>query len=914
MAYIRRRYFAWKNELDAPDRALHAREDEAVFDCKIFDKEGEYPQAELEILNPYKGLGSYPKEWGLISFDVVHEDGTVEWVPFFQGKLQEWPISIRNDFITINLKNEPSDAIDRREDVLAPARVIPFYDLAFLGGSEDPVDKPEVSLEARAALVHWDRLDGAASLVSIIDAPDTFEIGENWFGDSLKFTSDPSPLDVVSVRAVVQWTHPVRFDYPYVVFGRTMTPRSIEKGFPKPGTSLGNGYTVKYSFYAEGPFDTPMYYVNHSKTATGGLGNLGRVQQTNAEYVQRLSFIAQITVAVAYDISRVERARVDVVWNGQTSAPQKRGRVRVIPVQISGYNVAGYRPYRPNTEYREGDIVLYAGAIYSAVEDFTSSDSFGNDQAYAPPPDYINEPRWQIANSSDDLRAGSTIFGTPRGYQLTQHLALIGHAELAKSRRHINVEVPMPFADALGAKASMMGHVVGPFPGRDATGKIVSIDFVTNASDEQATIRMKSVPGTGEDAIGSGSEGGGEIDRDIYYGTDPSNIYTPASKYQAGGVDLPRPSWWPAEYSWPPRMQEDPLGLYVYSQRPPMANPFNPPGGFPAVKPSWWPGIGDYDYYSWPPVEGEGVFGYLFSSESSSTMAASSDDEDDDALTEDVEETWDGDDYLEFYEGPAGGWGPRPDASLYPPERSWPPVKEEDSLGLYTRSFSYREANGFYYEVLPPAGRQPLLTIDPYVEPDGGWPPQPSWWTHTKDYGSGITFDFSIGTYPPTREEDIWGLYRIAPDRDQFAFPDDPDEDFDGTFVKPSPPKWDWLGLPDTNFPVQGIITDVIKNEIIYSGDEQDYILRSANHGFWGGAGPIRQYPRPEDANQTAGPRHPTPPEDGFTPGRWLPEMETSIEFTCRDMSGFATDTGYKMRVLWNGPKHVNVRASSYDS
>lgn len=910
-AYIAKRHFAWlSGPLELITAATHARQDEHVYRAVITEEEGAYPLAEVDLLNPRAGLYAEDrKQWFCIAFTVVR-NGAVTFEPQFVGRVQDWPVSAQGDYVTLRATAEPLDALELREAVLEPARVAPFYDVAFVG-SEDPVDRPEINLEARAALVHWDRVTLQPALVSTINAPVTFDMGTLWFGDQLDFSSRPGVPDAISVRLRVNWRQPVRYQTSIDVFGRTMTPGSVADDWPKAGASLGNGYTVLQSDYYEGQYDYVSYEVYHDRSQSGGVGQLGRLTPNPREVVQRLQFVADMSVQVEYEVQRSELIRVDVLWNGQASAPDKRGRVRVINVDVDAGALGLGQPWRSQKSYVKDSLATYAGLLWTNPKAFKSGDTFAADQSYADPDTGGIEPRWIRADPGGDLRFGRLFAGTARGFACIKHMALIGSTAISTDRRHVNTSVTRPLGDTLGIRCSMMGRVEGPaFPGGQVRGKVVGYTLESADEGETATVRLASVPGTGLSPIPDDGGNPEPINRDIYYGTDPDGIYAPARYKDQQGNFYPRASWWPIEYSWPPRMQEDPWGLYVFSNRTPMTDPFSPPGGFPEAVPPYWVSY-DFDdggssndgyYFSWPPTPTEYVWGYMFSphvldaSSMATTMAIEAADEDDDEdppLTEDYLEIWDGDDWAGFYVEPEGGWGPRPDAAVYPPERAWPPSKEQDSFGYYTFYNSARTAEGFYDEVIAPAGRQPLLTINPYEEPATGWPPKPSWWTRVVDYG-GFTFAYDLASWPPQREEGLWGFDRIPPSNDRYTNPEEPENPGNGivgTLVKPSDAEWDWLILPDVSYGVWQEPYDLFKQEITYSGEEQDYILRSPDHAFW----------------ETRAPKPGTP---GFSPTKWLPEMETAVKITAKDVSNLSATADFRMNVLWNGPKHVDLYAA----
>lgn len=120
----------------------------------------------------------------------------------------------------------------------------------------------------------------------------------------------------------------------------------------------------------------------------------------------------------------------------------------------------------------------------------------------------------------------------------------------------------------------------------------------------------------------------------------------------------------------------------------------------------------------------------------------------------------------------------RPD--WWPSERAWPPTKDDDTLGIYTTSSTFRylkypPGEGEEYadaisitieRNLRPGGVQlEALESDPY---DFQFPAEmPEWWPHATALGFPQDPYYS---WPPSREEDPFGLYEVPPRFDEFAY------------------------------------------------------------------------------------------------------------------------------------------------
>lgn len=590
-------FFAWVDDGSVPfDPVAHAVEDELVYNVEISEQQGNCAVAMLDIHNPRAGLyGQGRKQWMWIS-TLVRRAGVLAVEPQLFGAIDAWPFAGDGDAITIKVVAQPDDWEERQDDAFEPIRVQPFYDDALIG-SRDPLTEVEVNLEGRPALVHTDRVTHAVEVVSVIDAPTVFNIGNRWFAGTFKPTLDDRPLDGVRVVLTAKWRQPIRTS---VVIsaggfgGYTLTPKSVESSWPKDGATLGS-FTVTQSLIATVPSVwSNGYLTNHKLTAAGGLGATGTpagaaVQRT---FPQRFEYYGSIVAWLEYEIQRTETATIDVMWNGQkTNRLRRAANIQTIPLNLAMETASGVKRWKPGPGrfYRENDIRVVDSLGYRCLADHEASDDFISDLNHVDPETSIADPLWVRYQITSDLRSGNTYFGTARGKVSSDHAILVGHAALAQSRACFGSSVEIPVELGLQLRCSMMAQLTSVPLGGDGSliGKVASYTITANADTQTASVQLKSVPGSGIDPTGGEEyDTSPRIEVESWGQLASYDIFS----FYTGKTWGSRPAWWPQGRAWPPRADEDTMGLYVAQRTlqrvypdtygPGGQGPFGEPGGY----------------------------------------------------------------------------------------------------------------------------------------------------------------------------------------------------------------------------------------------------------------------------------------------------------------------------------------------
>jgi len=244
-------YFAWVDS----DQTTFVPEtmsvvDEAIFDMDITHEEGQCATLTLVIKNPRVGLLSPGRKvWTWLSYQSPGGSGVI---PIFFGVLVGIPSDMFAEKVTLKFIARPNDYIEQKQAVAETLKIFPYYDPIFI--EETKRDDPDAILEGWSSLYHVDRTTLEVTASDILEGEDhtiTFE-QDDAFYDSVSLKLDQSPLTNVQVQANVHWMQ--RFvgfvDGPDVNI-QSYTGDTFLADWPKPGTGVGGGWSVEYSFVSD---------------------------------------------------------------------------------------------------------------------------------------------------------------------------------------------------------------------------------------------------------------------------------------------------------------------------------------------------------------------------------------------------------------------------------------------------------------------------------------------------------------------------------------------------------------------------------------------------------------------------------------------------------------------------------------
>ena len=241
-------YFAWvdsdQTDFDAGTMAVV---NETIFDFEIKHEEGQCATLDMTIKNDRVGLlAPGRKVWAWLSYEPPTGSGII---PLFFGVLVGIPTNLFAEKITIKLIARPENYIEARQAVAETLKIVPYYDPIFL--TETKRDDPDAILEGWSSLYHVDRTSLVVSASDVLVGEDDTIIfqEDDAFYNNVSMNLDQSPLAQIQIQADVHWTQRYigYIDGPDVNI-QSYTGSTFLSDWPKPGTSLGGGWTVETSF------------------------------------------------------------------------------------------------------------------------------------------------------------------------------------------------------------------------------------------------------------------------------------------------------------------------------------------------------------------------------------------------------------------------------------------------------------------------------------------------------------------------------------------------------------------------------------------------------------------------------------------------------------------------------------------
>jgi hypothetical protein len=469
-------YFAWIDESEAFDPAVHNRQDEDIFNMKLSQVEGDFAALDLDVKNPRIGLLSTGRKvWCFFSYD----DGTGTIRPLFKGRLVGLPSNIFDTVVTFSFIARPSDFVDRKHALADSLRVLPFWDPVLI--SPDSWGDDDAVLEARSALWHIDRVTHEVTISDVLTPEDgVLEFTQSdFFYDGMSMSLQETPLRSCTVTATFPWTNsgsgsldlaPTLISRwpgkdPTLSFIWTFTFQGLQSGWPKAGASIGSGWQV-----LDGSL-TDVTFLN----------------------VQPLTGI---------DLSIFDPSSIPgpIGKNSIVFPPVYSGKIYG-GVDGSGFDetidivVAAANWGLPTLS------LAYSGARdYSQVLKFTLvtdmqsivTDTGGDDVISI---DLTSNPLTDIGfDGSQSISASArTFLDTPRGQLAVEHCILIARANLCIKSRAIQTTFEAPFKTGYMVSLRKGCLIHDPrIPGAQAIGKVVaytlSLDGSTGAAIANITI------------------------------------------------------------------------------------------------------------------------------------------------------------------------------------------------------------------------------------------------------------------------------------------------------------------------------------------------------------------------------------------------------------------------------------------
>ena len=450
-------YFAYADEGEAFNPAVHNREDEAVLSFSLTQAEGDFAGLTVNCLNPGEGLlAPGRQQWAWLSWD----DGTAI-VPLFYGRLVAVPESIDGETVRLLFAAKPMNFDEIKAGLASLMRELPYYDQVWISG--DTQDDDSV-LNAYGRRWHIGRTDLALTTSDELTGEDgTLSIGEaDHLYDNFEVTYGQPPLSEVKVEGSLSWTQSgsgtidltwaiynvfkarkTIYTFPRAGIISSLTGDGLKSDWPTPGTSLGGGWTVSNdTIIEEAPKTFKRYNYHVTYTALRDPSN-PEASLANDFFKNWIPWVVDFPVSAL-----IQRTKFDWVAD--------RARTETIRFTVVG----DIQPLlaEPTNAENIGTITI------SASDTVTAEDIYGLPIGDRRRKSYLN---------------------TDRGGSSVQYLMLLARAELRRRARAVEVRCRVPWAKGVGATLRKNCQIADyRIPGGECFGKITAYEMSASGTGE----------------------------------------------------------------------------------------------------------------------------------------------------------------------------------------------------------------------------------------------------------------------------------------------------------------------------------------------------------------------------------------------------------------------------------------------
>lgn len=468
-------YFAWVNEGETFNPAVHNREDEDIFDFDFDHTEGDFAGLKLVIRNPRIGLlNTGRKVWGILSFN----DGTTI-TPIFRGRLMGIPTNIFDTLVTIDFVARPANYVTQKTNLAQALKVLPYWDPIFV--SPNSWNDPDAVLEAYSRLWHIDPVTHVLTTSDVIAAEDGLEEVQetDHFYDNMSVTLNQTPLRSVTMIAMIPWSQAAAGNVDLTstirgLFG-TPIPTSFSMGglissWPDAGSGFGSGWEVVTGSMIDVSYAIPKMKVEDIFSWQGTIPDIpeGSVifpLKTSGEYHwgETAGFDLQFEVVIA-------------------------GLGYAVPELTVTY-VAG----------RElGQVVSFT--LHSAQQAIVTLPGEDESMVVTINANKVSDPTEDGSIPLVDIKRRNYTH-TTRGIKSIEHLLLVARAHLISRSRAVEISFKMGFKDALRCRSLRKAVLIHDhrLPGGQAVGKIIgcALSLKGDSGAAEGTITIASCVGYG---------------------------------------------------------------------------------------------------------------------------------------------------------------------------------------------------------------------------------------------------------------------------------------------------------------------------------------------------------------------------------------------------------------------------------
>jgi hypothetical protein len=455
-------YFAWIDEAETFDPAVHNRFDENILGGQIGQHEGDFAFASLEIKNPRVGLlAPGRKVWAFVAYD----DGIGNVHPLFKGRLIAIPDNIFDQVVTMQFTARPSDFVEKKRWLANQLRELPYWDPLLI--APDRWDDDDTVLEARSALWHIDPVTHDLTISDVLVPEDgviDFNTDEHFY-DGISLQLGSAPLRTCRVTATYPWInsgsgsidlstrlmmmYPDKRDYELIW---SYTFDGLSKDWPKPNSKFGNGWVVLEGDLIDVTYSSvklmPIPAFINPMTVPHAL------PEGSLVFEQPITHLFDIVTTAASGGLSIENVLADAVM-----AVPGWG----IPRLSLAY--AGSRNYAQTIDF------TLTADVQSIVTDAGGDDilEINLTSNVATDPGYWGNNEYEVS--------GRDFVNSPRGLQSVEHLLLLARANMCARARAIEISFEAPWNKCINEGISLRKGALkhNPrLPGGQASGKIKS--------------------------------------------------------------------------------------------------------------------------------------------------------------------------------------------------------------------------------------------------------------------------------------------------------------------------------------------------------------------------------------------------------------------------------------------------------
>jgi hypothetical protein len=467
-------YFAWADKNEAFDPAVHARIDEDIFKFDVDHSEGDFATLTAIVRNPRIGLLAPSRwVWAWLSW----QNGT-DLIPLFYGRLVGVPTDINQELVTLVFTARPADFVALKAAKAETLKAPPYYDPIWI--NPDALDDPDTVLEARSALWSIDRVTHEVDISDVLVGEDGIEdfAPDEVPYDSVKINLGETPLRSVSIDATVNWTQQASGTLQFGLDVSTYTGQSLISDWPKPGVTLGGGWTVDAASARD------LNDVDNVATSTYS------VNWQNQEKKHATGDTMSISISSSVPIMRGPYLYTDLMRKFQTGfideggpdsdpinipTTQESTGLYVPLWQVKASMTLKYEGNRPRKEHARFTLVTDVQDIVTLAEDADTlaitldSQDVGAEVAGGPPPiGYLGR---------------RSYLPTDRGLWSLEYLIALARAHLLIRSRCVEITFACTFERAVALTCRKNAQVFDErLPGGQALGKIIDYKFSVDGS------------------------------------------------------------------------------------------------------------------------------------------------------------------------------------------------------------------------------------------------------------------------------------------------------------------------------------------------------------------------------------------------------------------------------------------------